>query len=191
MSIFIESYIGLIPSSPCSRRSRCRHSRRTGGTDRWERSFRGGGVFQFWAELSEITSNPCPRASPPQAGLSACKAPLGFVSVSSPTSRSRFSSSLARRGFRVPNCSVSSLNSSARQTSAFDSGSDRSASPRRTVLPAPRQTPKPSLSSTAIRKIAFRLCSTSSSVVAQQETLRRLAAPPCQRAPPHQQVPSS
>ena len=34
------------------------------------------------------------------------------------------------------------------------------------------------------------LCSTSASVVAQDETLMRIAMFPCQEVPPHQQVPS-
>jgi hypothetical protein len=41
-----------------------------------------------------------------------------------------------------------------------------------------------------MRKIAARLRSTSSSVVAQQDTLMRMAARPCHSVPPHQQVPS-
>ena len=40
------------------------------------------------------------------------------------------------------------------------------------------------------RSIAGRLRSTSSSVVAHEETLIRIAARPCQTVPPHQQVPS-
>jgi hypothetical protein len=42
----------------------------------------------------------------------------------------------------------------------------------------------------AILNIASRLRSTSSSVVAQEETLIRIAVRPCQVVPPHQQVPS-
>jgi hypothetical protein len=42
-----------------------------------------------------------------------------------------------------------------------------------------------------IRSRASRLCSTSSSVVAQDDTLIRMAVCPCQTVPPHQQVPSS
>ena len=43
----------------------------------------------------------------------------------------------------------------------------------------------------AIRIIAATLRSTSASVVAQQETLMRMAVRPCQTVTPHQQVPSS
>src|SRR5215510_2753346 len=43
----------------------------------------------------------------------------------------------------------------------------------------------------AIRMIASKLRSTSSSVVAHEETLMRIAARPCQIVPPHQQVPSA
>lgn len=43
----------------------------------------------------------------------------------------------------------------------------------------------------ATRSIAARLRSTSASVVAHDDTLIRMAARPCQRVPPHQQVPSS
>ena len=43
----------------------------------------------------------------------------------------------------------------------------------------------------ATRNIAARLRSTSSSVVAHEETLIRMAARPCHTVPPHQQVPSS
>ena len=42
----------------------------------------------------------------------------------------------------------------------------------------------------AIRKIAARLRFTSASVVAQDDTLMRIAVWPCQTVPPHQQVPS-
>jgi len=38
--------------------------------------------------------------------------------------------------------------------------------------------------------MAARLCSTSSVVVAHEETLIRIAARPCQTVAPHQQVPS-
>src|SRR5207253_7754486 len=47
-----------------------------------------------------------------------------------------------------------------------------------------------SFSCSAHFKIAFTLCSTSSSVVAQDETLIRIAVRPCQTVPPHQHVPS-
>ena len=40
------------------------------------------------------------------------------------------------------------------------------------------------------RSIAARLISTSSSVVAQDDTLIRMAARPCHSVPPHQHVPS-
>ena len=43
----------------------------------------------------------------------------------------------------------------------------------------------------AIRMIASRLLSTSASVVAQLETLIRIAVFPCQTVPPHQHVPSA
>ena len=43
----------------------------------------------------------------------------------------------------------------------------------------------------AMRTIAARLRSTSSSVVAQEDTLMRIAARPCQTVPPHQHVPSA
>ena len=43
----------------------------------------------------------------------------------------------------------------------------------------------------AARSIAARLSSTSSSVVAHDETLMRMAVWPCQTVPPHQQVPSA
>ena len=43
----------------------------------------------------------------------------------------------------------------------------------------------------ATRSIASRLRSTSSSVVAQDDTLMRIAVRPCQTVPPHQQVPSA
>jgi hypothetical protein len=39
--------------------------------------------------------------------------------------------------------------------------------------------------------MASRLRSTSAAVVAQEETLMRIAVLPCQTVPPHQQVPSS
>jgi hypothetical protein len=39
--------------------------------------------------------------------------------------------------------------------------------------------------------IATKLRSTSSSVVAHEQTLIRIAVRPCQTVPPHQQVPSS
>lgn len=42
----------------------------------------------------------------------------------------------------------------------------------------------------AARRIATRLRSTSSSVVAHEETLMRMAVRPCHTEPPHQQVPS-
>src|SRR5487761_1938704 len=42
----------------------------------------------------------------------------------------------------------------------------------------------------AMRRIAARLRSTSSSVVAQFDTLMRIAVRPCHSVPPHQQVPS-
>ena len=45
--------------------------------------------------------------------------------------------------------------------------------------------------SRATRIIASRLRSTSSSVVAHEETLMRIAVRPCQTVPPHQQVPSA
>jgi hypothetical protein len=45
--------------------------------------------------------------------------------------------------------------------------------------------------SRAMRVMAARLRSTSGSVVAQDETLMRIAVLPCQTVPPHQQVPSS
>ena len=45
--------------------------------------------------------------------------------------------------------------------------------------------------SRATPTIASRLCSTSAAVVAQDETLMRIAVLPCQTVPPHQQVPSS
>src|SRR5271157_465837 len=48
-----------------------------------------------------------------------------------------------------------------------------------------------SFTTAAIRKIASRLRSTSASVVAQEETLMRMAERPCHTVPPHQQVPSS
>jgi hypothetical protein len=43
----------------------------------------------------------------------------------------------------------------------------------------------------AIRSIVARLRSTSSSVVAHDDTLIRMAFCPCQTVPPHQQVPSA
>jgi hypothetical protein len=43
----------------------------------------------------------------------------------------------------------------------------------------------------ALRSIDSRLCSTSSSVVAHDETLIRIAVLPCQTVPPHQQTPSA
>src|SRR6516225_1971895 len=46
------------------------------------------------------------------------------------------------------------------------------------------------LSAAAIRSMAARLRSTSSSVVAHDDTLMRLAVWPCQTVPPQQQVPS-
>ena len=42
-----------------------------------------------------------------------------------------------------------------------------------------------------MRRIASTLRSTSASVVAQEETLMRMAARPCHSVGPHQQVPSS
>jgi hypothetical protein len=42
----------------------------------------------------------------------------------------------------------------------------------------------------AILRMAARLCSTSSSVVTQFDTLIRIAVRPCHCVPPHQQVPS-
>jgi hypothetical protein len=42
----------------------------------------------------------------------------------------------------------------------------------------------------AARNIAAKLISTSASVVAQDETLMRIAVLPCQTVDPHQQVPS-
>ncbi|MCB0110918.1 MAG: hypothetical protein KDE53_33590, partial [Caldilineaceae bacterium] len=48
----------------------------------------------------------------------------------------------------------------------------------------------PLTSHRATRTIAAKLCSTSSAVVAHEETLIRIAARPCQTVPPHQQVPS-
>jgi hypothetical protein len=48
----------------------------------------------------------------------------------------------------------------------------------------------PTRLSPATRIIAATLRSTSSSVVAQLDTLIRIAACPCHRVPPHQQVPS-
>ena len=47
------------------------------------------------------------------------------------------------------------------------------------------------LHTSATRTIAAKLRSTSSSVVAQDDTLTRIAARPCQTVPPHQQVPSA
>jgi hypothetical protein len=43
----------------------------------------------------------------------------------------------------------------------------------------------------AARMIAAELRSTSSSVVAHEQTLIRIAVSPCRTVPPHQQVPSS
>jgi hypothetical protein len=45
--------------------------------------------------------------------------------------------------------------------------------------------------SAATRTIASTLASTSASVVAQLDTLIRIAVRPCQTVPPHQQVPSA
>ena len=45
--------------------------------------------------------------------------------------------------------------------------------------------------SSATRSIAARLCSTSSSVVAHDDTLMRMAVCPCHTVPPTQQVPSA
>ena len=50
---------------------------------------------------------------------------------------------------------------------------------------------KPNRYARAMRIIAARLCSTSCSVVAQDETLMRIAVRPCHTVPPHQQVPSA
>src|SRR5580658_1557962 len=54
----------------------------------------------------------------------------------------------------------------------------------------PASNPPDQTCALAMRTIAARLRSTSSSVVAQQDTLMRMAAWPCHSVPPHQQVPS-
>jgi hypothetical protein len=54
-------------------------------------------------------------------------------------------------------------------------------------MPLPATTP----ASRATRNIASKLLSTSASVVAQEDTLMRMAWRPCHTVPPHQHVPSS